>query len=295
MRAASGQNEERPEATRAAPQDANRRGRPTDAALTREVARGREALRAAEAALARSRKLAAVGEMASGVAHDFNNLLTLIAGNLDIIEQHEATDERIRRAVAAIAGAVNRGARLAGDLMALGRHRPQHAETVRLDEVLTEFATMAERVLGDRVRLSIVGDAALWPCRIDRAQFESAVLNLALNARDAMPRGGNLRFTFRNVVEVGAGESTPALPPGRYVSVLAADTGTGMGAPVAARATEAFFTTKPPGSGSGLGLSQVREFVEQSGGALNIASRPGKGTRITMLFPAAGKGDATGV
>ncbi len=276
------QTDSPPDLTRPAAPAVERRGRPPPAALVRELMERREALQQAEAALAQARKLAAVGQMTIGLVHDFNNLLTLIAGNLDVISQHAKGDDRIGGAIAGIAGAVDRGARLSGDLLTVSRQPQRHSEALRLDDVVRAFSPLAVRVLGDRVRLSIDADAALWPCRIDRAQFESAVLNLTINARDAMPRGGELGFTFRNLVDAGR----------RYVSVLAADSGSGMLPHVAARATEAFFTTKESGRGSGLGLSQVREFVERCGGALRIDSRPGEGTRVTMLFPADAKVNA---
>jgi len=137
--------------------------------------------------------------------------------------------------------------------------------------------------VGELVRLSIDAPPGLWPCLIDRAQFESAMLNLAINARDAMPDGGALAFAMRNVDLDGDLD----LPAGRYVAVEVSDTGTGMPPEVAARAVEPFFTTKDVGKGSGLGLSQVYGFVRQSGGALRIDSTAGQGTRITLLFPAA--------
>jgi hypothetical protein len=248
----------------------------------RQLAEQQEARQRAEAALTQSQKLEAVGQLTGGVAHDFNNLLTVIAGNLDLIARDAGGDDRLARALAGIGRAVERGTRLTGHLLAFARQQTLQPEVARLDDVVRDFSVLVVRALGETVRMSIDGDGDLWPCRIDRAQFESAILNLAINARDAMPHGGALAFGFRNAINAGGAE----LPAGRYISVEIADTGTGMTPEVAARAMEPFFTTKEIGKGSGLGLSQVYGFVRQSGGTLHIDSRPGKGTRITLLFPA---------
>jgi signal transduction histidine kinase len=249
---------------------------------TRELAQQQEALRRAEAALAQSQKLEAVGQLTGGVAHDFNNLLTVISGNLDLMLRQVGDDARLGRAMAGIERAVERGARLTGHLLAFARQQTLQPERVRLDEVVRDFSVLTVRALGEAVRLSIDAEPGLWPCRLDRAQFESAVLNLAINARDAMPAGGVLAFSLSNATVA----ADPDLADGRYVAVEVADTGTGMAPAVAARAVEPFFTTKDVGKGSGLGLSQVFGFVQQSGGTLRIASDPGRGTRITLLFPA---------
>jgi len=249
---------------------------------TRELAEQQEARRRAEAALAQAQRLEAVGQLTGGVAHDFNNLLTVIAGNLDLIVQQISGEDRLGRAIAGIQRAVERGARLTGHLLAFARQQTLLPELVRLDDVVRDFALLALRAVGENVRLAIDAEDALWPCRIDRAQFESAVLNLTINARDAMPDGGVLAFDMRNVQAPGDAE----LAPGRYVSVTVSDSGAGMAPEIAARAVEPFFTTKAIGKGSGLGLSQVYGFVQQSGGTLRIDSTPGRGTCIAMLFPA---------
>jgi signal transduction histidine kinase len=253
---------------------------------TRELAEQQAALRRTEAALAQSQKLEAVGQLTGGVAHDFNNLLTVISGNLDLIRQQIGdADERLGRAIAGIGRAVERGARLTGHLLAFARQQTLQPETVRLDESVRDVCLLAMRALGEMIHVSIDAEPGLWPCRLDRAQFESAVLNLTLNARDAMPAGGMLVFTMTNTAVTGDAD----LADGRYVALEVADTGTGMAPEVAARAVEPFFTTKEIGKGSGLGLSQVFGFVRQSGGTLRIASDPGHGTRVTLLFPASGE------
>jgi len=250
---------------------------------TRELAEQQEARRRAEAALAQSQKLEAVGQLTGGVAHDFNNLLTVIEGNLHLIHRHVAGNEALSRAIAGIERAVGRGSRLTGHLLAFARRQTLLPEVMRLDDVVRDFSLLAARAVGEAVRVSINADEDLWPCLIDRAQFESAVLNLSINARDAMPDGGGLLFTLRNVDWAGEADQRA----GRYVSVQVTDTGLGMQAEVVARAVEPFFTTKEVGKGTGLGLSQVYGFVKQSGGAFRIDSRPGKGTSVTMMFPAA--------
>jgi PAS domain S-box-containing protein len=250
---------------------------------TRELAEQQDARLRAEAALAQSQKLEAVGQLTGGIAHDFNNLLTVVAGNNDIIRRQAEGNERLARASDSIARAVERGARLTGHLLAFARRQTLQPEIVRLDHVLAEFSLLVMRALGESIRMSIDAGDDLWSCLLDRAQFESAVLNLAINARDAMLLGGVLSITLRNCVEDGQTD----LPAGRYVAVCVADSGVGMSAEVVARAVEPFFTTKSVGRGSGLGLSQVYGFVQQSGGSLRIDSRPDAGTRVTMLFPAA--------
>jgi PAS domain S-box-containing protein len=249
---------------------------------TRELAQQQAARQRAEAAFAQAQKLEAVGQLTGGVAHDFNNLLTVIAGNLDLIADRLDDNERLTRAISGIGRAVERGARLTSHLLAFARRQALQPELLRLDDVVREFSVLMMRAVGEVTRLSLDTDEDLWPCLVDRGQFESAILNLAINARDAMPQGGVLAFTLYNVVEDGQTE----LPAGRYVCVQVADTGAGMVPEVMAHAVEPFFTTKDVGRGSGLGLSQVYGFLQQSGGALRIDSEPDKGTRITLLFPA---------
>jgi len=248
---------------------------------TRELAQQLEGRRNAEAALAQAQKMEAVGQLTGGIAHDFNNLLTVISGNLHFVAEMGHSNERLRRLAASMQRAVERAARLTGQLLAFARRQPLLPEVLRVDDLIRDFSPLVQRALGESVRLDIESDSALWACEIDPAQFEAAVLNLAINARDAMAKGGRLGIAVRNVRDEGGDD----LPAGKYVSVTVADTGSGMTPEVLAHAVEPFFTTKGVGRGSGLGLSQVYGFVQQSGGALRIDSRPGEGTRITLLFP----------
>ncbi len=249
---------------------------------TRELAEHAEARRKAEAALAQSQKLEAVGQLTGGVAHDFNNLLTVIAGNLHFMGEIAEGNERLLRLVTSTRRAVERGSRLTSQLLAFSRRQVLLPEIVRIDRVIHDFSGLVRRAVGDSVTVEVKAQPGLWTCEIDPAQFESAVLNLALNARDAMPGGGKLVLSADNFDRLRPGESACE----RCVCVVVSDTGVGMAPEIAEHAVEPFFTTKPVGQGSGLGLSQVYGFVEQSGGTLRIDSRRGEGTRITMLFPA---------
>ncbi len=249
---------------------------------TQELVAQQKTLRQVEAAFAQSQKLEAIGHLTGGIAHDFNNILTVIAGSLDLIAGQTHPDEAIARAISAIDRAVDRGARLTAHLLTFARQQSVQPEPLRLDDVVRDFSPLAERALGDMIPLSLDSEESLFLCRVDRSQFESAVLNLAINARDAMPFGGAMTFTFRNVVVPGDAD----IPPGPYVSMVVADTGAGMTPEVLARAVEPFFTTKAVGKGSGLGLSQVHGFVQQAGGRMRFDSAPGNGTRITILVPA---------
>jgi two-component system, cell cycle sensor histidine kinase and response regulator CckA len=248
---------------------------------TQELAQQLAARRTAEAALAQSQKMEAVGQLTGGIAHDFNNLLTVISGNLHFVAEMGRTNDRLRRLAASMQRAVERGSRLTGQLLAFARRQPLMPEVLRLDELINDFSTLVQRALGEAIQLDIRSDRALWACEIDPSQFEAAALNLAINARDAMPDGGRLTITARNMQHPGGDD----LAPGKYIAISIADTGCGMAPEVLEHAIEPFFTTKEVGKGSGLGLSQVYGFVQQSGGALRIDSHPGEGTRITMLFP----------
>jgi PAS domain S-box-containing protein len=248
---------------------------------TRELAQQLEGRRNAEAALAQAQKMEAVGQLTGGIAHDFNNLLTVISGNLHFVAEIGKSNDRLRRLAASMQRAVERGARLTGQLLAFARRQPLQPEVLRLDQLVRDFSTLVQRALGETVQLEINSDRSLWACEIDPSQFEAAVLNLVINARDAMPNGGRLTITARNVQHPGDHD----LSAGKFVAVSVADTGRGMTPEVVEHAIEPFFTTKEVGKGSGLGLSQVYGFVQQSGGALRIDSSPGDGTRITMLFP----------
>jgi CheY-like chemotaxis protein len=181
--------------------------------------------------------------------------------------------------------AVERGARLTSQLLAFSRRQMLRPETVLASVLVEDFAGLLRRAVGETISIRIAGEPGLWPCRVDPVQFESALLNLTLNARDAMPAGGNLTISTRNVILAGEEARAAELAPGDYVRVDVADTGSGMDEATLSRALEPFFTTKETGQGSGLGLPQVYGFTRQSGGAVLLDSAPGQGTTVSLLFP----------
>ena len=244
----------------------------------------------AEAALFRSQKMEAVGQLTGGIAHDFNNLLTVVCGNLELLRERIPGDARLQRMIDPALQAAARGARLTGQLLAFSRRQPLQPQVLRVDRVIDEFSGLVRHVLGATIELEIVHERKLWACELDPAQLESAVLNLAINARDSMPEGGQLEIATRNVTaERSFVTDTGEVVPGRYVEVCVADTGTGMEPEIADRAFEPFFTTKATGKGSGLGLSMVYGFVQQSRGHLQLVTAPGAGTTFRLLFPASTK------
>jgi signal transduction histidine kinase/CheY-like chemotaxis protein len=235
-----------------------------------------------EAALVQSQKLQAVGQLAGGIAHDFNNLLTTIQGSLDLLAhsvppQNEKQHTWIERA----SGAVLRGTQLTGRLLAFSRRRPLAVRATDVNRIITDLvALLSAATLGHRIRVETQLAADVWPAMAEPSQVEAALLNLALNARDAMPEGGLLRLeTGNRTIETAEAD----LAAGEYVAITVADTGTGMTEEVARRAVEAFFTTKGL-SGTGLGLSQVQAMVQECGGALRLKTEAGQGTSITLLL-----------
>jgi signal transduction histidine kinase/CheY-like chemotaxis protein len=247
-----------------------------------------------EAALHQAHKLQAVGQLAGGVAHDFNNMLATVMGSLELMERRVAQSEksgtsadaeRLRTLIERAIAAVQRGAKLTSRLLAFSRRQRLAARPTDLNQVVSELMTLAASTLGSRVRVTTELAADLWPAMIDPSQMEAALLNLCLNARDAMPEGGLLTIATANEV-VEASDSPDALPPGDFVRISVADSGQGMTPDVLRRAFDPFFTTKGPG-GSGLGLSQVHGMVRQSGGMVRADSTPGQGTRVVLLLPRA--------
>ena len=248
--------------------------------------------RQAEDVLWHTQKLEAVGQLTGGVAHDFNNLLTVITGNLDLLEEVVAGDrtmarERQLKLVAAAQNAAEHGAEMIRQLLAFSRRSVLHSETVDLNAVIAGFEDFLRRALGEAITLDLAFAPDLWPCDIDPAQFEAAILNLVVNARDAMPGGGHLRIASGNLDAEPAGGSARGPTPGAYVWVSVSDDGVGMEPDVVERAFEPFFTTKEVGQGSGLGLSQVYGFVAQSNGHVAVDSVPGSGTCLTLYLPRA--------
>ena len=253
-----------------------------------------------EAALHQAQKLQAVGQLAGGIAHDFNNMLATVLGNLELMERRvsqaaddwtDADTERLQRLIERATGAVTRGGQLTSRLLAFSRRQRLTARATDINALLRELITLATSTLGRRVQ--VVPELAddLWPAMIDPSQVEAAILNLCLNARDAMPDGGRLTIHTTNVtIEPGGGKHADnELCPGEYVQVCISDTGTGMSPEVKARAFDPFFTTKGPSAGSGLGLSQVYGMARQSGGNVVIDSTPDEGTRVTAVPAARGE------
>ena len=248
--------------------------------------------RRAEEVLWHTQKLKAVGRLTGGVAHDFNNLLTIITGNLDMLQDVIAGTRKLPRerqlSFDAAQNAVEHGVQLTQQLLAFARRSVLDAEMVDLNAVISDSEDFLRRALNETISLKVAYSPDLWPCFIDRVQFEAAILNLIVNARDAMPRGGELRIETGNV-EISDPEGTGGgarreLRPGHYVYVRVSDNGVGMTADVVQRAFEPF-TTKEVGQGTGLGLSQVYGFATQSGGDVTIKSAPDAGTTFILYLP----------
>ena len=235
----------------------------------------------AEAALRESQRLEALGQLTGGVAHDFNNLLMVVQGNLDILRRRTTDDGALKR-ISMMERAVARGTGLTRQLLAFGRRQPLSPRAIALRGRLRRTADMLAPMLPGTVSLDIKVPDGVWPVVADPGEFEVALLNVAVNARDAMPDGGRMTLTARNVA--AAELEDPALS-GAFVAISLSDTGTGMSPEVLGRAFEPFFTTKPQDKGTGLGLSQVYGFAKQSGGTVQVASREGEGTVVTLYLP----------
>lgn len=264
-----------------------------NAELERRVEERTRELEAANQRLHQSQKLEAVGQLTGGVAHDFNNLLMAIAGNLDLLQRHVASDAG-RRLIEAGHRAVRRGAQLTQSLLAFARRQILRPERVDVNHSIEEFAELLRRAAGDTIELQLMLDPQLAACRIDSSQLLSALMNLVINSRDAMPpSGGKITVETENV-PIGANlvSADPDVAPGDYVCIKVTDTGSGMPPDVIARAFEPFFTTKEFGTGSGLGLSQVYGFAKQSGGYVEIASEVGVGTTVRLFLPRCEDGPA---
>lgn len=241
-----------------------------------------------EEALRQSQKLEAIGQLTSGVAHDFNNLLTSVVGNLELLERRLRSEESLRRLRLA-RGAAERGARLTHQLLAFSRKQRLTLTPVDLNRLVSEASDMLFRTIGSTVRIETVLTQGLWPALVDPTQVELVLLNLAINARDAMPNGGRLAIRTANVSH---GQAPGCVQPGDYVLISVTDTGEGMTSEVLSKAVEPFFTTKEVGKGSGLGLSMVHGVATQSGGGLLIASDIGRGTTVNVYLPRARRGSA---
>ena len=239
-----------------------------------------------EEALRQAQRLEAVGQLTSGVAHDFNNLLTVISGNIEFLER-AIPDERSQRRLQMMRGAADRGARLTAQLLAFSRRQRLEPTPVELNQTVASMRDLLQSSIGGAVRIEMMLQADLWSALVDATQIELVILNLAINARDAMAVGGCLTIETANVT-LSQAPSRPEEPaPGEYVMLAVSDTGTGISPEVLARVFEPFFTTKAVDKGSGLGLAQVYGFVKQSGGGVRIDTRVGEGTSVRIYLPRA--------
>ncbi len=239
-----------------------------------------------EAALRQAQALETVGRMTGGVAHDFNNLLTVIIGGLGLLRNAVGRDERAHQRVDMMMTAADRASRLIRQLLAFARRQPLRPQTVNLAPVIQEALPLLRRAVGEVVTVECAVGAGLWNTTVDPAEFQAAVLNLAINSRDAMPDGGKLTIELANATLDEAYASQHAeVHAGQYVLFAITDTGSGMDSATMAQALDPFFTTKPPGEGTGLGLPQVYGLVKQLGGHLKIYSEPGQGTTVKVYLP----------
>jgi PAS domain S-box-containing protein len=242
-------------------------------------------LKQAEVQLAHAQKMEAIGQLTGGVAHDFNNLLTAILLNSDVLADR-MSDERLRPLAEATRSAAERAAELTKRLLAFGRRQTLEPRPTDVNALVTGMEHLMRRTLGEHVALAIHAGATLWPARVDPGQLEAAVLNLAVNARDAMPQGGSITIETANVeLDESYAVANADVTAGEYVMIAVSDTGSGMAPDIVARAFEPFFTTKDVGKGTGLGLSMVYGFVKQSGGHARIYSEPGVGTVVRLYLP----------
>jgi PAS domain S-box-containing protein len=252
------------------------------AKITRDITERREAQQEMEKLqlrLAQSQKLDALGQLTGGVAHDFNNLLMVITGSLNALKKMVGDDSKALRAVQAIDTASQRGAALTSQLLSFARRQSVNPQTIDVGDSIFSVRDVLDTGLGSAIELQIEADNGIWPITVDRAEFETALVNLVINARDAMPQGGNVTVQAKNVfVDDGVAK-------GDFVAIKVRDTGTGIPDDVLAKIFDPFFTTKPIGKGTGLGLSQVHGFVHQAGGTIAVDSELGKGTSFTVCLP----------
>ncbi len=265
--------------------------RAAEAALAQEGLHRREA----EDMLRHAQKMEAIGQLTGGVAHDFNNLLTIISGNLEIAQRslnswNDAGRQRLMRAVAAAASGAERAAALTQRLLAFARRQPLDPRLADVNQLIGGMSDFFRRTLGENIDLEIVGSAGLWPVEVDPSQMEAAILNLVVNAKDAMKDAvagkGKLTIATGNAaIDESYAQHNAGVGVGQYVQISVSDTGSGMSREVQEKAFDPFFTTKEPGQGTGLGLSQVYGFVRQSGGHVKIYSEAGKGTTVRIYLP----------
>jgi PAS domain S-box-containing protein len=252
------------------------------AKITRDITERRNTqlkLEAMQTQLAESQKFDALGQLTGGVAHDFNNLLMIISGSLHTLKRGAGDDAKLQRAISAIETATKRGAALTSQLLTFARRQSVNPQAIDFPDRIAAIREVLDAGVGSSVRLAFDIDRDVWPIRTDAAELETALLNLVINARDAMPDGGTVTISARNVV------LDETLLTGEFVAIDVADTGLGIPTDVVDKIFEPFFTTKPIGKGTGLGLSQVHGFAHQAGGTVKVASELGKGTTFTILLP----------
>ncbi len=252
------------------------------AKITRDITERRNAqlkLEAMQKQLAESQKFDALGQLTGGVAHDFNNLLMIISGSLHILKKNASGDAKLERAMSAIETATKRGAALTNQLLTFARRQSVNPQAIDFAERIAAIREVLDAGVGSSVRLALEIHSDTWPIKADVSELETALLNLVINARDAMPDGGTVTIQARNVVL-----NEPPLA-GDFVAIDVSDTGLGIPSDVLDKIFEPFFTTKPIGKGTGLGLSQVHGFAHQAGGTVKVASELGKGTTFTILLP----------
>jgi PAS domain S-box-containing protein len=262
------------------------------AKITRDITERREAqllLKATQEQLAASQKMEAVGQLSGGIAHDFNNLLMVVIGNLETVQRQAAkqpSNPAMSRALANAMRGAQRAATLTSRLLAFSRRQALDPKPMDVNKFLVGAADFIQRSLGENVQVEVVGSPGLWFVEVDANQLEVALLNLAINGRDAMPSGGKLTIEGANVfADENYSRYNPEMAPGQYVAICVTDNGVGMPSDVIDRAFEPFYTTKELGQGTGLGLSQVYGFVKQSGGHVKIYSEVGQGTTVKIYLP----------
>jgi signal transduction histidine kinase/DNA-binding response OmpR family regulator len=256
-----------------------------------------EELSAAQHALQRSQKLEAIGKLTGGVAHDFNNILQVVGGNLELLQRRVGQlqpDGDGRQLLDTALRAVERGGKLSSQLLAFARRQPLQPVVVNPGRIVSAMDDLLRRALGETIQIETVRGGGLWNTVVDPNQLENVILNLAINARDAMPGGGRLTIEIGNaLLDDSYVAAEPDIKPGQYVLIAVSDTGSGMSREVLERACEPFFTTKPEGVGTGLGLSMAYGFVKQTGGHFRIYSEVGHGTAVKMYFPRSFESEAS--
>lgn len=255
-------------------------------ALIAEVEKGREDLASTQEQLRQSQKLEAIGQLTGGVAHDFNNLLTVIKGSIELLQRPSLTDQRRKLYIEAISDASDRAAKLTGQLLAFARRQALNPEIFDAGKGLTDIAGMIRPLIGSRIELDITTPGEPVSVLADKGQLDTAVINMAVNARDAMQGAGRLTIAIGPASRIPPVRSHKAVP-GDFVALAITDTGSGIEPDKISQIFEPFFTTKAVGEGTGLGLSQVFGFAKQSGGEIQVESEVGKGTTFTMYLPRA--------